>query len=107
MQMTNDERADWESLLERLQGWAEDLESAIGYAEKHAQHAATRVTMAMDLVRIRREAVKAGMVKTGDGKDLDHKMPLSKGGSNKLSNVRVTSPSDNRSFPRKKDGSMK
>jgi 5-methylcytosine-specific restriction endonuclease McrA len=56
---------------------------------------------------MRSVAVKAGKVKTGDGKDLDHKVPLSKGGSNKPSNLRVSTPSANRSFPRKKDGSMK
>jgi 5-methylcytosine-specific restriction endonuclease McrA len=58
-------------------------------------------------LRLRREAEKKGMVKKGDKKDLDHKVPLSKGGANKLSNARVTTPSQNRSFPRKKDGSMK
>ena len=57
--------------------------------------------------RLRRKAVKAGMVKPKDGKDLDHKKALSKGGANTLGNVRVTSPSDNRSFPRHPDGSMK
>ena len=57
---------------------------------------------------VRRLAVKSGMVKTNDGKDLDHKRALSKGGAGRtLSNVRVTTPSANRSFPRKKDGSMK
>ena len=58
-------------------------------------------------LRLRREAEKAGLVKKNDGKDLDHKKPLSKGGSNTLKNARVTTPSKNRSFPRKKDGSMK
>ena len=57
---------------------------------------------------VRRLAVKAGIVKTGDGKDLDHKRAISKGGAGRtLSNVKVTTPSANRSFPRKKDGSMK
>lgn len=57
---------------------------------------------------VRRLAVKAGVVKTSDGKDLDHRKPLSKGGAGRtLSNVRVTTPSANRSFPRRKDGSMK
>lgn len=55
--------------------------------------------------RLRRLALKKGMVKPGQ--DLDHKKPLSKGGSNTLKNARATSPSDNRSFPRNKDGSMK
>lgn len=55
--------------------------------------------------RLRRAALKLGMVKPGQ--DLDHKVPLSKGGSNTLTNARATSPSDNRSFPRNKNGSMK
>lgn len=55
--------------------------------------------------KLRRKALKLGMVKPGQ--DLDHKKPLSKGGSNTLANARATSPSDNRSFPRNKDGSMK
>lgn len=55
--------------------------------------------------RLRRKALKLGMVKPGQ--DLDHKKPLSKGGSNTLKNARASSPSENRSFPRKKDGSMK
>ena len=40
---------------------------------------------------------KAGKVRKGDGKDVDHKKPLSKGGSNKKSNLRVTSKKKNRS----------
>lgn len=36
-------------------------------------------------------------VKTPPGKELDHKVPLSKGGSNNKSNLRVTSVSENRS----------
>lgn len=55
--------------------------------------------------RLRRKALKLGMVKAGQ--DLDHKKALSKGGSNTLKNARAVSPSENRSFPRNKDGSMK
>ena len=58
-------------------------------------------------LRLRRAAEKAGMVKKGDGRDLDHKTPLSKGGANTLKNARVTTPSKNRSFPRTKTGAMK
>lgn len=58
-------------------------------------------------LRLRREAEAKGLVKKGDGKDLDHKKPLSKGGANTLSNARVTTPSKNRSFPRTKTGAMK
>lgn len=53
----------------------------------------------------RRIALAAGMVKPGQ--DVDHKKPLSKGGSNAKTNLRATTPSKNRSFPRKPDGGMK
>lgn len=39
---------------------------------------------------------RAGRVKKGDGKDVGHKKPLSKGGSNSRSNLRVESRSKNR-----------
>jgi len=55
----------------------------------------------------RRAAEKAGKVKKGDGKDVDHKVPLSKGGSTAISNTRVESASKNRSYPRTKSGAMK
>ncbi len=55
----------------------------------------------------RRAANAAGVTHKGDGKDLDHKKPLSKGGSNDKSNLRVVSKSENRSFSRNKDGSLK
>ena len=56
--------------------------------------------------RARREALKLGLVKPGQ--DLDHKTPLSKGGSvMSPSNFRAESPHDNRSFPRNPDGSLK
>lgn len=55
--------------------------------------------------RLRRLALKKGMVKPGQ--DLDHKKPLSKGGANTLKNARAVSPSKNRSYPRNSDGSIK
>lgn len=51
--------------------------------------------------------MKAGKVTKGDGKDVDHKIPLSKGGTNNASNLRVTSRAENRSFSRNKDGSLR
>lgn len=46
--------------------------------------------------KARREAIKDGRVKKGDGKELDHKTPLSKGGSRSTSNTRVTTRKANR-----------
>ena len=55
----------------------------------------------------RRQANAEGITHKGDGKDIDHKTPLSKGGSNSKSNQRVVSASSNRSFSRNADGSLK
>jgi hypothetical protein len=55
----------------------------------------------------RAEMEKEGRVSKGDGKEVDHKRKLSKGGSNSKSNLRVVSRSTNRSFKRNKDGSAK
>jgi len=38
---------------------------------------------------------------------VDHKKPISKGGSNDRSNLRITSESKNTSYARNKDGSIK
>ena len=46
----------------------------------------------------RRKLEKLGKVKKGDGKDVDHKNGNPK--DNRKSNLRVTSKSNNRSFPR-------
>lgn len=54
--------------------------------------------------RARRLALKKGLVKVGQ--DWDHVKPLSKGGSNSISNGRARSPHANRGFPRHSDGSM-
>lgn len=56
--------------------------------------------------RLRRKALNLGMVKKGDGKDVDHKNPLNKGGGNSIGNARIETAHDNRSFPRSADGSM-
>lgn len=55
----------------------------------------------------RRQANASGLTHKGDGKDIDHIKPLSKGGSNTKSNQRVVSASRNRSFARNSDGSLK
>lgn len=56
----------------------------------------------------RRIMEKAGKVHKGDGKDVDHKTPLSKGGASRAKhNLRVVSRSTNTSFRRNSDGSLK
>lgn len=56
--------------------------------------------------KARRLMEKAGKVHKGDGKDVDHKKPLSKGGTSTKSNLRVVSRHTNRSFRRNSDSSI-
>ena len=58
----------------------------------------------MERQRARRALDKKGVDRAG--KDVAHKVALSKGGTNK-DGVTLQSPSKNRSFKRKSDGSMK
>lgn len=57
--------------------------------------------------KARRMLEREGIVHKGDGKDVDHKKPLSKGGTTTRSNLVARPSSSNRSFKRKADGSMK
>jgi len=57
--------------------------------------------------KARRLMVDAGLAHKGDGKDVDHKTPLSKGGKTVKSNLRVEAASANRSFSRNSDHTVK
>jgi hypothetical protein len=46
----------------------------------------------------RAQLAKEGLVKKGDGKDVDHKKPVRSGGTNSRSNLRVVSQSVNRAW---------
>ena len=52
-------------------------------------------------------AKKLGKKATDIKGDIGHKKAVSKGGKNSLANLFVQNPSQNRSFSRNKDGSMK
>lgn len=55
----------------------------------------------------RAELEKQGKVHKGDGKDVDHIKPLSKGGTSAKGNLRVKPAGKNRSFSRNADHSVK
>lgn len=55
----------------------------------------------------RTEMIKKGRARKGDGMDVDHVVPLSKGGSNGKGNLRVKPKKANRSFKRNSDSSVK
>lgn len=50
--------------------------------------------------RARHAMEKAGRVRKGDGRDVDHVKPLAKGGATSTSNLRVISVHRNRGYPR-------
>ena len=61
-------------------------------------------------LRMERQKARRAMDAKGinrAGKDIDHKKPLSKGGSNSMSNLILRSPSSNRSFSRNSDHSVR
>jgi hypothetical protein len=55
----------------------------------------------------RRDMERKGLVTKGDGKDVDHKTPIAKGGGNGKGNLRVVPKGQNRSFARTKTAGMK
>ncbi len=55
----------------------------------------------------RSEMEKKGVVSKGDGKDVDHKTPMAKGGGNGKGNLRAVPKSANRSFARTRSAGMK
>ena len=57
--------------------------------------------------KARAQLMKEGRVSKGDGKDVDHIKPLSKGGASTKSNLKVKSASANRSFSRNSDHTVK
>lgn len=58
--------------------------------------------------RARNKLMGLGMVKKGDGKDVDHIKEMSQGGARTaLSNLKAVPASKNRAFPRNPDGSRK
>lgn len=57
--------------------------------------------------KARRQMIADGKVSKGDGMDVHHKKPLSKGGKTTPDNLAVVPASKNRTFKRNKDHSMK
>jgi 5-methylcytosine-specific restriction endonuclease McrA len=68
------------------------------YAEYHSSEKQKHNRALRNAARRKRE--DEGLVRKGDGKDVDHKRPLDRGGSNDRSNLRVQSKSKNRGFRR-------
>lgn len=86
------------------------MPSSKNYQRNYAEEAATESTARKKQRTMRvaaRRAYEAANGSIPEGYDLDHRAPLSRGGSNSPSNWRVERSSKNRSYPRNKDGSIK
>jgi hypothetical protein len=57
--------------------------------------------------KARRMLEREGVVHKGDGLDVDHKKPLSKGGTTTRSNLKAVPASKNRSYKRTAKGAIK
>ena len=79
------------------------------YAKEYEQYDGTPMVKKKRAARNKARAImeKEGLVQKGDGKDVDHKRALSKGGKTVRSNLQVKDASANRSYARKSDHSIK
>ena len=76
--------------------------SAVSLATKAAYNKRPEVQARRVLQnKARRHAIKAGRAKVGDGKDVDHKVMLAKGGSGADKNTRVLDRKSNRGWRKK------
>jgi len=76
---------------------AKSSEAKLKYMSSY-QAKPENVEKRVDRNRARRHAEAAGLVHKGDGKEIDHKRMLDKGGSDKDSNTRVLSAAENRAW---------
>ena len=79
------------------------------YAQEYANYDGTEVVKKKRAQRnkARRMLEREGVVHKGDGMDVDHKKPLSKGGATVRSNLRAEPASKNRSYKRTSKGAIK
>ena len=79
------------------------------YAQEYANYDGTEAVKKKRAQRnkARRMLEREGVVHKGDGMDVDHKKPLSKGGTTTRSNLKAVPASKNRSFKRTSKGAIK
>lgn len=77
------------------------------YQHEYQIESAQRRKQRAERNKARRMLMREGQVHVGDGKDVDHKKPLSQGGQTTRNNIRVQSARANRSYPRTSTGAIK
>lgn len=77
------------------------------YQQEYANETRERRKQRAERNAARRQLMREGLVRKGDGKDVNHVKPLSKGGGNSRSNLNVVPKKVNSSYARNSDRSMK
>ena len=85
--------------------YKKEYQQQLARGEKDARNARDRARYAVD--KNGKDANHNGKADVREGKDIDHVVPLSKGGTNKKSNLKIESASSNRSFSRNSDHTVK
>lgn len=77
------------------------------YKHEYAIETTKRKKQRAQRNKARRMLMREGKVHVGDGMDVDHKQPLSQGGTTNRKNLRVQTARANRSYSRTSSGAIK
>lgn len=77
------------------------------YQQEYKTESKARRKYRSERNKARQIDLKKGLVHKHDGMDVDHRIPLSKGGSSDIKNTRVVKAHKNRSYARTKSGKIK
>lgn len=86
------------------------MPSSPNYVRDYKQEASAESPKRREQRRLRQRARRLYLKRyktIPKGFDVDHKIPLSKGGSNSAKNLGLQKAGSNRSYPRRSNGSMK
>lgn len=85
--------------------YKKEYQQQLARGEKEARNARERARYAIDKTGVDKNG--NGKADRREGKDIDHVVPLSKGGTNSKSNLKIKSASANRSYSRNSDHTVK
>ena len=85
--------------------YKKEYQQQLARKEQGTRNARDRARYAVDKTGVDKNG--NGKADVREGKDLEHIKPLSKGGTNSRKNIRIETPSQNRSFSRNSDHTVK
>jgi hypothetical protein len=85
--------------------YKKEYKQQLARGEQETRNARDRARYAVDKTGVDKNG--NGKADVREGKDIEHIVPLSKGGTNSRKNIRIETPSQNRSFSRNSDHTVK